>query len=200
MKRIILTLFLLSISVCFSQEKYKYKIGREWNGNREVYSIINQRGDTIRKLDSIKYFNTLHNKFNHFVIFQIKGKPGWSAIDINENYLFQVYNRLSGEPFPDYVKENRIRIIGKNNRIGFADALGNIVIKPQFEKVTEFDNGFAIFQSECVKIQNNVAQGEHPGVRYKCEKIGYIDKSGKIIELGEFNFKELRERINWNGN
>ena len=200
MKRIILTLFLFSTISSFSQEKYKYKIGRDWNGNREVYSIINKSGDTVLKLDSLKYLNTLQNKFNDFVIFEIKGKSGWSAIDINENYLFQVYNRLQGEPFPDYLKENRIRIVDENNKIGFADSSGTIIIKPQFERVTEFDNGFAIFQSECVKIKNNENEGEHPGFRYECEKIGYIDKNGNILEIGEFDFDELRRRINRNGN
>ncbi len=200
MKSIILTLFLFSTILSSSQEKYKYKIGRDWNGNREVYSIINRSGDTILKLDSLKYLNTLQNKFNHFVIFEIKGKSGWSAIDIKENHLFQVYNRLRGEPFPDYLKENRIRIVDENNKIGFADSLGTIIIKPQFERVTEFDNGFAIFQSKCEKIKNNENEGEHPGVRYECEKIGYIDKNGNIIEIGKFAFDELRRRINWNGN
>ncbi|EAQ50858.1 WG repeat-containing protein [Leeuwenhoekiella blandensis] len=199
LKRIILILILLSKISTFSQEKYEYKIGKKWNGNREVYSIIKD-GDTILKLDSSKYLNTLQNKFNHFAIFEIKGKGGWSAIDINENYLFQVYNRLQGEPFPDYLKENRIRIVGENNKIGFANSLGEIIIKPQFKRVTEFDNGFAIFQSECVKIKNDENKGEHPGVRYECEKIGYIDKNGNIIQIGDFDFNELRRRINWNGN
>jgi hypothetical protein len=200
MKNIILTLFLFSTILSFSQEKYKYKIGKDWNGSREVYSIINKNGDTIQKLDSSKYLNTLQNEFNHFVIFEIKGKSGWSAIDIKEKFLFQVYNRLQGEPFPDYLKENRIRVIDENNKIGFADSLGTIIIKPQFERVTEFDNGFAIIQSECTEIKNEENKGEHPGVRYECEKIGYIDKNGNIIEIGQANFDELKRRINWNGN
>ena len=201
MKNIFLiSIILLNINL-FSQENYKYRIGRTWNDitKMEEYSIIKKNGDTIRKLDSQKYIVSLQDEFNNFAIFSIKDKKGWSAIDINENYLFQVYNRLTGEPFPDYLIENRIRIIGENNKIGFANSNGEIVIEPQFETVTEFNNGFAIFQLECTKIENDIANGQHSGFHYECEKTGFIDENGKVIEIGDFDFNEIKEKINWKG-
>jgi hypothetical protein len=201
MKNIFLiSIILLNINL-FSQENYKYRIGRTWNDvtKMEEYSIIKNNSDTIRKLDSEKYIGSLQVEFNNFAIFSIKGKKGWSAIDINENLLFQVYNRVPGEPFPDYLVENRIRIVGENNKIGFANSNGEIVIKPQFETITEFNNGFAIFQSDCVKIENDINRNQHSGFHYECKKIGYIDQNGKIIEVGEFDLIEIKERIMWNG-
>jgi hypothetical protein len=39
----------------------------------------------------------------------------------------------------------------KNERIGFADRKGNIIVKPQFEIVTSFNNGKAIIDDNAVR-------------------------------------------------
>ncbi|MGW1455226.1 WG repeat-containing protein [Salegentibacter agarivorans] len=197
MKNLINIFFSFAFVTSFAQEKFNYKIGRELNGNRETYSILNSNGDTIHKLDTTTYLYTFQSKFKEFVVFRIKGREGWSAIDSEQNYLFQVYQPVKGEPFPDHLIEDRIRIVGDNNRIGFADSSGEIIITPQFEEVTEFNNGYAIFSSECERIDKDNIKCEHARFATKCNKFGYIDKYGNIIEVGNFDFEKLRERINW---
>lgn len=53
----------------------------------------------------------------------------------------------------------------KNNRWGFRDTIGNVVIAPQFERVHDFSDGLAT-----VKVADKSA-----------EKWGYIDKTGKMV-------------------
>ncbi|MBP6386568.1 MAG: WG repeat-containing protein [Pseudarcicella sp.] len=82
----------------------------------------------------------------------MKGESGWCAIDINEQILFEVYNSSFGEFSPDELIENKIRIVDENNKIGFADSNGKIIIKPQFEIVTSFHKGKAIIGVSCDTI------------------------------------------------
>jgi hypothetical protein len=58
----------------------------------------------------------------------MREKKGWWAIDFNENVLFQVYNTTDGEPSPDELNFDRIRIVNEKGKIGFADGKGKIVV------------------------------------------------------------------------
>jgi len=198
-RTLIFLLFSFHTITTLAQKVYKYEIVDIGEKGEYVYVIVNQDRDTVKKLNPDNYIVTLQPKFNEFAIFSIKGKKGWSAIDLQENYLFQVYNRLPNEPFPDYLIEDRIRIVGENGLIGFADSSGKIIIEPKFESVSEFNNGFAIFESDCEKVHKN-QEGEHNAYTIECEKVGYIDKDGKILSLEKISFEELKRRINWNGN
>ena len=199
MNRLALIILILFSNNLFSQGTDSvYKIGRTYKGDVVEYSFINKKGDTIKKLDSDKYYSTLNIEFKNFAVFGIKGKKGWTAIDINEKHLFEVYNKYSGEPSPDDLTEDRIRIVGENGKIGYADEKGKIIIKPQFVFATHFSKGFAIVGSKCQKISNphnNEADCQH--VSIKCDQYGYIDKSGSIIKLGNYTFKEIKGEINW---
>mgnify|MGYP003116964920 CR=1 FL=1 len=198
-RTLIFLLFSFHTISTLAQKVYKYEIVDIGEKGEYVYVILNQDRDTVKKLNPDNYIVTLQPKFNEFAIFSIKGKKGWSAIDLQENYLFQVYNRLPNESFPDYLIEDRIRIVGENGLIGFADSSGKIIIEPKFESVSEFNNGFAIFESDCEKVHNN-QEGEHSAYTLECEKVGYIDKDGKILSLENISFEKLKRRINWNGN
>lgn len=199
MNKTILIIFTLLSFTIFSQESNSlFKIGRTSKNGFEEYSIINQKGDTLRKLNKDKYYVTLDTGFKNFAIFGIKNKKGWSAIDINEKYLFQVYKKYIDEPYPDFLIENRIRIVDENGKIGFADENGKIVIIPQFEYVSHFHNGFAIIGSKCNKIpypHNNESGCQHYSI--KCKQYGYINKNGDIIKLGNQTFLEVVNEINW---
>jgi len=194
----ILLVFFINSSSIIAQKNYKYEAVDIGKNSYYAYAILNQYGDTIKKLNTDKYIITLQPKFNHFLIISMKDKKGWSAIDLNENYLFQVYNRLPNEPLPDYLIEDRIRIVGENGLIGFADSQGKIIIEPKFERVTEFSNGFAIFESDCSKVHNG-QEGEYSGYVLECNKVGYIDKKGNIESLETISFEKMKNKINWNG-
>ncbi len=188
---------ILVISISgIAQTGKKYEAVDISNDEFYHYAIVNQNGDTIKKLDAEKYIVTLQPNFDNFLIIAIKGREGWSAINLQEEYLFQVYNRLPTEPLPDYLVEDRIRIVGENGLIGFANSLGEIVIEPKFISVTEFNKGHAIFGSDCEKVHNG-QEGEHSGYVQKCKKTGYINKRGEILAVESISFEEMKNKINW---
>jgi hypothetical protein len=178
-----------------------FKIKVEETSNwRSIYYIVNKNGETIKKLDSAKYsisFNA--DKYQYFAIFSIKGESGWSAIDINEKILFKVYNTSFGEPSPDELVENKIRIVDKNDKIGFADSKGKILIKPQFEIATTFYKGKAIIGESCDKVPWDKHAKEEDCHHYSivCKKHGYINQNGAILQIGNFSFEEIQKKIKW---
>ncbi|WP_288763605.1 WG repeat-containing protein [uncultured Weeksella sp.] len=163
----------------------KFTLVRTDNIVSENYMLIAENGIT-KKLNPNKYIVSLTFHENaYFAIFSIKGKKGWSAIDFNENILFEVYNTIPNEPWPDYLIEDRIRIVGKNNKIGFANECGKIIIKPKYDFATSFNNGYAIVGKKCSESS------------IKCNQYGYIDKNGKIIKISNYTFDQIQKEINW---
>ncbi|MEO8254351.1 MAG: WG repeat-containing protein, partial [Flavobacterium sp.] len=139
------------------------------------------------------------DSYKGFAVFGIKGENDWFAIDSNEKKLFKVYNTSFGEPSPDKLIENKIRIVDDNGKIGFADSNGKIIIKPQFEIVTSFHKGKAIIGETCTKIPWNQHATEVDCHHYtiECKKQGYIDQNGTILEIGNFTFEEIQKKIKW---
>lgn len=162
------------------------------------FYFLNNSGDTILKLDSSKYLTCESDTFKHFAIVSFKGKSGWWAIDRSERVLFEVLNASLTEPAPDELQEGFIRIINEKRQIGFANEKGKIVITPQFEWVTAFHKGKAIFGNQC-KTEPMMMDGkiskEH--LEIKCRKYGYINKQGKIKNKASNTFDELAKIIGW---
>jgi hypothetical protein len=48
-------------------------------------------------------------------------------MDLKENLLFRVYNNSEGEPSPDELNFDRIRIVDETGKIGFADDKAKVV-------------------------------------------------------------------------
>lgn len=191
---------LLSIfSNVFGQEKFRVKEVETVNW-KSIYYIVNEKGESVKELDSTKYMFSMNaDDYQYFGVFQIKGEKGWTAIDSNENILFKVYNTSFGEPSPDGIIENKIRIVDENDKIGFADYKGKIIIKPQFEIATSFHKSKAIIGQSCDKIPWGNHDDENGCHHYSivCDKHGYIDKNGRIIQLGDFTFEEIQKKIKW---
>lgn len=197
MKYIIIILLFVGLDSAKAQTKFKI-VSKETNTWRSIYSLIDLKNKTIRVLDSAQYYIAMNGfEYGYFAILGKKGSPGWSAIDANEDILFQVYNTSFGEPSPDYLIENRIRIIDENNKIGFANEKGQIVIKPQFEIVTSFHNGYAIIGENCKKIPWGGHESESNHYSIECRKYGYINDKGDIIKIGDFTFEQIMKKIKW---
>ena len=88
--------------------------------------------------------------------------------------LFYVFKHDNG---PDYIREGLFRIMDENELIGFADSLGNVVIKPQFKFAFPFKNGKAriTFTGEKTAISN----GEHH--EWVSNEWQHINKKGKLL-------------------
>ncbi|SEH56505.1 WG containing repeat-containing protein [Paenimyroides aquimaris] len=196
------TLTLLSVflfNIVTAQTKFKV-VGTEIENWRNIYSLVDEYGKTLKVLDTAKYYISMNDDtIGYFAIFGKKNSPGWSAIDVNENILFQVFNTSFGEPSPDYLIENKIRIIDNEDKIGFANEKGEIIIEPQFEIATSFYNGKAIIGKKCKKIPWGNHEDENGCHHYSitCEYQGYIDEKGTILKLGNYTFDEIKEEIDW---
>lgn len=179
----------------------KFKVEeRETETWRSIYSLIDEKGKTIKVLDSAKYYHCISGfEYGYFAIFGKKDNPGWSAIDSNENVLFQVYNTSFGEPSPDYLIENKIRIVGENYKIGFANDKGKIIIKPKFEIASSFHKGKAIIGEKCEKIlwDKHAKEGDCHHYSIECKNYGYINEKGEVLKLGKYKFEKIAKEINW---
>ena len=202
MKYLIITiLFLFSLKVSLGQTKFKVKAENMTGTWKKRYSLIDEKGKTIRKLDTSKYKLFLYeNSYKYFTVIGIKGMTGFQAIDENEKILFDVYNVSKHEISPDVLRENKIRIKSNNGKIGFANHKGKVIIEPQFERVTSFHNGKAIISKSCEEKQ--LDQEKPHGIKchhtiIKCLEHGYIDENGKVLKLGTYTFDEIKKEIGW---
>ncbi len=194
----IIIIFLCFLNSLQAQKKFKID-SKETNTWKSIYLINDEKGNLIKQLDSSKYSVSFNDdNLRYFAVFLIKNRRGWSAIDSNEKFLFEVYNQ-GDEVNPDNLIENKIRIIDENKKIGFANEKGQIIIKPQFEIVTSFYNGKAIIAESCKKIQWNAHAEENDCHHYsiECKRHGYINEKGEIIESGNYTFEEIQKKINW---
>ena len=199
MKHIFYLIIFLISGKNFGQTKFKIKEveTKTW---KSIYYTVDEKGKIIKELDTAKYFARMSDdNYRYFAVFGIKNEPGWSAIDANGQILFKVYNASLGEISPDEIIDNKIRIVDKNNKIGFADYKGKIIIKPQFEIVTTFHKGKAIIAENCEKIPWNKHPKENDCNHYSiaCKRHGFINEKGEIQELGDFTFEEIQKKIKW---
>ena len=72
-----------------------------------------------------------------------------------------------------------LKPVQKNEKWGFADDQGNIVIACEYEKVDSFKNGFAVVYNDCVIVKRIIKKYVY---RTECVyKLGVINTQGKII-------------------
>jgi hypothetical protein len=194
-----LALLLFFCQFTFGQKKFKVEV-KETGRWRDIYCLVDEQGKVIRQLDTSKYYVSFNNdQYGYFAIFGKKGSTGWTAIDANENELFKVYNTSFGEPSPDYLVENKIRIIDGNKKIGFANYKGEIIIKPRFEIATSFHNGKAIIAETCQKVLWDEHAKEAACHHYSivCKKHGYINEEGVVVKIGDYSFDQISKETGW---
>lgn len=190
-------IFLLIIFFSCNSQK-KFQIIYLHDDYKTAY-IADKNRNIIKKLDSSYTLNFSSETLGYFSIFSIRGEDGWTAIDINEKKLFQVYNTEIGTPSPDDIIENRIRIVDSHGKIGFADKRGKIIIPPKFEMVSSYNKGKAIIAEKCEKKPwiDHPKESDCQHYSIECKRHGYINKKGEIIKLGDYSFEEIQKEIKW---
>lgn len=183
-------LLLLPVSAyIYAQDTKLYIYYPDFDKDETFSGYVNANGEVV--IPAGKYDNIFTPEFDKIAFVTIKGKKGVYAIDRNEKILFQVYNPEYG---PDDVSNGLFRII-QNNKIGFANMDGQIVIKPQFQFIYSFnENGFAIFCEQGIWSTLEV------GIKVIKGKWGAIDKKGKIIipaiyDSGSENYLEKDDKL-----
>lgn len=193
------TVILVSVLILFSGESFAqslFKIVFK-DDTPGVHYIADENDSILKRLDSTYLLAFQPETPGYFHTFAIQGEKGWCAIDIHGNIIFKVYNTETGTPSPDEISENMIRIIA-DEKIGFANEKGTIVIEPQFEIATSFKNGFAIVGMHCRNIPwSDHKKEEDHHYSTVCAQHGYIDLHGNIIESGDYTYEEISSKIGW---
>ena len=150
------------ILIAISPDDPNYELG-------SPFAFVNSKYDTI--IPNGKYYATYADTLKTFAIVS-DHKLGMIGIDRNGNILFKVFKFDNG---PDYINEGLFRVI-RNNKIGYANKYGEIVIPCQFECAYYFENGKAKVSNNCKEIKDY----EHS--RWESDSWYFIDKTGKRIE------------------
>jgi hypothetical protein len=106
-----------------------------------------------------------------------KQGQGFLALDRDDKVLFTIFPFDNG---PDYPSEGLFRII-ENNKIGFANELGEIVIKPRFSAALPFHGGLAAYCDSCIVV----TMGEHKS--WQNGKWGFINTLGEIVIPAQYD-------------
>lgn len=138
---------------------------------------LNERGDTIIPYGKYRFCQTDTIKAIGFVY---ENKQGGKivCIDVNGNKLFNVFKYDSG---PDYVREVLFRITDDNGLIGFADTLGNVIIKFRFKFAFPFEN-------EVAKVTDIGEERDVPGSNgekhyWNSSDRYYINRNGENAQI-----------------
>ncbi len=115
---------------------------------------INQHGDTIISIG--RYFYCYTDTADKMAIVQDTNGQ-CLALDNLGKLLFYVYWSDMG---PDRLSDGLFRII-VNNKIGFANAEGKVIIKPQFACANQFNDGKAQVTYDCELMSS----GEHTSMK-----------------------------------
>lgn len=136
------------------------------------FCYVDELGDTI--IPYGKYFYSYSDTIWTFGIVSVKGEGRLKMVGIDKKgaILYEIYVFDNG---PDYIEEGLFRII-KNNKIGFANEFGEVVIKPQYSCAYPFSNGVAQVTYSCAEEEYQ----EHKA--FISEDWFFINKRGEKIE------------------
>lgn len=136
---------------------------------------LNEQGDTIVPYGKYKFCQTDAVR-NLIFVYENKLNARIVCLDNQGKKLFYVFKYDNG---PDYIREELFRIIDENGLIGFADSLGNIVIKPQFKFAYPFEDGKAkvTFSGESKDVPGSDREKHY----WDSAVWFYIDRNGKIL-------------------
>lgn len=119
---------------------------------------LNERGDTVVPYGKYLYCQADTIKKIGFVYENRPKEAKIVCIDNTGKELFYVFKFDNG---PDYIREGLFRIMDENGLLGFADSLGNVVIKPQYTFAYPFKDGKAKVTSKGKRKEVPGANGKH---------------------------------------
>jgi hypothetical protein len=135
------------------------------------FAFISQKGDTV--IPYGKYSHCWTDTFRTYALVHDEVKTIIPvAIDRNENILFDLY---LFDNWPDEVSEGLFRV-KRNEKIGYANEHGQIVIPCQFDCAFPFENGRAKVTYHCEFKEHD----EHATA--ESQEWFYIDMNGEKIK------------------
>ena len=179
-------LFLFSYLFMFSQNNYWLRVtdSSTWR-----QAFVDQNGEIMIPYGKYKFILTDTMWYFAFVY---KEKNGIVAINRNNQIIFRP---LADNLEPDPPSDGLFRII-ENNKIGFANMKGEIVIPPRFEAVMRFHHNVAAFCIGCRMEYDTITEyGYWTGGKW-----GFINKRGEVVvepqydDLGIWNNQTVAKK------
>jgi len=174
---IIFCFLLLNRSLSFGQKSKNYLVSyADTSSGIKLIGYLAVNGDTAIKA---KYQFSYTDTFYRMAIV-LDSNNAWVGIDRNERTILRPFIFDNG---PDYVEEGLFRIV-QNNKIGFANLAGLIILKPQFDFATPFIHGLAEYYLGGKR--KNEREDEYFHWVGSFEN-GFINRSGQRFKrIGEF--------------
>jgi hypothetical protein len=139
-----------------------------------------------------KYPVCLTDTFRTFAVVY-KTNRGFVGIDRKEEVLFQL---MQHGREPDFPREGLFRIVVED-KIGFANLDGEIVVPPIYDMVLPFNEGVAAYCENCGTDRSGLSAQWSNGTW------GFIDKTGEVIIQAQFQsvkggFKNDKAKVKFN--
>lgn len=179
--------FFLLPFFCFSQdEELHYFIGKD-----SLVGVKNSKDEVIipaefndARLRGLEDGQKIEENLIFFIFHKDKKgyppKSGGFMYDRKGNFLFHPFWFDNG---PDYFSEGLMRFVGDNNKVGFANKEGKIIIEPKYDFVFPFNYGYADFCNDCREECASKDDCEHHII--VGGTWGKINKKGEIIKPSE---------------
>ena len=180
---------ILSFPSCQSSPKQPHTISGAYSSNAsdpdksefqergncayEVEGRVRVLPSTLAELDFTKELPSIHTK-----------EYGWIFVRRDGSTI----PTMAIDNGPDNFSEGLARYID-DDKIGFIDASGTIVIKAQFRFAAPFEGGFSRVCNECVKEMS----GEY--VTTKSSHWGCINKNGELVLQMKYSMEDISTQM-----
>ena len=155
----------ITLSCSDTKNDYLIKV-YEQPGESGAAGYVNTKGDTV--IAAGKYIRCYTDTIKSFGVVMTEDDR-LIGIDKDQKELFEVFWFDNG---PDYISDGLFRIV-KNNKIGYADETGKIIIEPRYDCAYPFENEVAKVSNNCTTVQ----EGEHSA--WVSDDWKVIHKNGK---------------------
>lgn len=132
-------------------------------------AFINEKGDTIIPFG--KYAESFQDTIYTFGSVYDQDRGGFFAVDISGQELFEIFAFDNG---PDYIEEGTFRIV-KDDKIGYANEAGEIIIEPQYTCAFPFQDGKAKVALNCTETL------EFEMTKWESDEWFFINQAGEIV-------------------
>ncbi len=132
-------------------------------------AFVNEKGDTIIPFG--KYSESFQDTIYTFGSVYDTARSGFFAIDLSGSELFEVFAFENG---PDYIEEGTFRIV-KDDKIGYANEAGEIIIEPQYTCAFPFQDGKAKVALNCTETL------EFEMTKWESDEWFFINQAGEIV-------------------
>lgn len=165
-----LILILFFGSTVFAQQLIKFQLDNRWGYKDADGNVV---------IPAVYLFA---NDFNQSGTTAVFTDSGWVYINSSGSSLLTV---LDVDNQPDKFSNGLARFV-EQNKIGYFDESGSVIITPLYDFASSFEDGSALVCSECL-VEKNGVQYFSPGTWMKIDTTGKVIKKLSALESKQLN-------------